>query len=439
MALNEQTDMAFGDQPPRVDPVSGNEVPPGALPEEVRDDIPARLSEGEYVVPADVLQYYGIKFFEDLRGKAKMELASMEENGRMGGEPVDDASMEGMDDLPFSAEELNTYDDGQDAPVREFDEGGPVTEMASLNPSTFIKTYINEAGNKLYIRFVNGVAIPPVPPGYTEEGAIVDSDPVDPVADAEQRRLEAEANRDPEQDQSITDGTKPTNRQTVGELLWTIQRSVYKDAFPDSLTAKVFEGGSKAFPLTSRLAGAIKGPTTLEAAVKEAKERLARGKDYQGVAINDQEIKDLNFIIGLENKKGADIYKNIYVREGIHLGFTNDNYTRNIKVPNKKIAQETREKAQVRIDKIKRETQDSDSDTAVFDYVNTEKARKEQQEEKDEQEQNFQEEQTAATNATKDKETPTSSGSAYSGSSGGRREFGMNKGGLASKRKGKNK
>jgi len=439
MALEEQTEMAFRDKPPEVDPVSGNEVPPGALPEEVRDDIPARLSEGEYVVPADVLQYYGIKFFEDLRGKAKMELASMEENGRMGGEPVDDASMEGMDDLPFSAEELNTYDDGQDAPVREFDEGGPVTEMASLNPSTFIKTYINEAGNKLYIRFVNGVAIPPVPPGYTEEGAIVDSDPVDPVADAEQRRLEAEANRDPEQDQSITDGTKPTNRQTVGELLWTIQRSVYKDAFPDSLTAKVFEGGSKAFPLTSRLAGAIKGPTTLEAAVKEAKERLARGKDYQGVAINDQEIKDLNFIIGLENKKGADIYKNIYVREGIHLGFTNDNYTRNIKVPNKKIAQETREKAQVRIDKIKRETQDSDSDTAVFDYVNTEKARKEQQEEKDEQEQNFQEEQTAATNATKDKETPTSSGSAYSGSSGGRREFGMNKGGLASKRKGKNK
>ena len=90
MALNEQTEMAFGDQPPRIDPVSGNEVPPGALPSEVRDDIPARLSEGEYVVPADVLQYYGIKFFEDLRSKAKTDLAGLEENGRMGGEPVDD-------------------------------------------------------------------------------------------------------------------------------------------------------------------------------------------------------------------------------------------------------------------------------------------------------------------------------------------------------------
>ena len=218
MALNEQTNMVFGDQPVKTDPVSGNEVPPGALPSEVRDDIPARLSEGEYVVPADVLQYYGIKFFEDLRSKAKMELASMEENGRMGGEPVDDASMEGMDDLPFSDEELNTYDDGQDAPVKEFDEGGPVTEMASLTPSTFIKTYINEEGNKLYIRFVNGVAIPPVPPGYTEEGAIVDADAVDPVAEEEQRRLERERNEDPEKDQSIWDGTKPPIRMTTGEL-----------------------------------------------------------------------------------------------------------------------------------------------------------------------------------------------------------------------------
>ena len=183
MALNEQTEMAFGDEPPRIDPVSGNEVPPGALPSEVRDDIPAQLSEGEYVVPADVLQYYGIKFFEDLRGKAKMELASMEENGRMGGEPVDNASMDGMDDLPFSAEELNTYDDGAEAPVRQFDEGGPVTEMGSIFPQSYIKTYVNDAGSKLYIRFINGIAVPPVPPGYVEEGSTIDAvDTVEPVS-----------------------------------------------------------------------------------------------------------------------------------------------------------------------------------------------------------------------------------------------------------------
>jgi hypothetical protein len=71
------------------DPISGNEVPPGSLAEEVRDDIPAALSEGEYVVPADVVRYYGVKFFEDLRSEAKQGLTQMDRDGRIGGEPID--------------------------------------------------------------------------------------------------------------------------------------------------------------------------------------------------------------------------------------------------------------------------------------------------------------------------------------------------------------
>ncbi len=93
MALNEDDQMQAvfisTRQPVEVDPVSGNEVPPGSLPEEVRDDIPAQLSEGEYVVPADVLRFYGMKFFEDLRETAKIELARMDAEGRIGGEPVE--------------------------------------------------------------------------------------------------------------------------------------------------------------------------------------------------------------------------------------------------------------------------------------------------------------------------------------------------------------
>ena len=72
----------------KKDPVSGNDIPPGSLAKEVRDDIPAQLSDGEYVVPADVVQYYGVKFFEDLRMEAKAGLKQMEETGRIGGEPV---------------------------------------------------------------------------------------------------------------------------------------------------------------------------------------------------------------------------------------------------------------------------------------------------------------------------------------------------------------
>ena len=92
--MNEQMEMAFmaegglKDDGLSVDPVSGNDIPNGSLAEEVRDDIPAQLSEGEYVVPADVVRFYGVKFFEDLREEAKRGLAEMEANGRIGGEPV---------------------------------------------------------------------------------------------------------------------------------------------------------------------------------------------------------------------------------------------------------------------------------------------------------------------------------------------------------------
>ena len=98
--MDEQMEMAFGNEGERVDPVSGNEVPTGSLPEEVRDDIPAQLSEGEYVVPADVVRFFGVKFFEDLRTEAKTGFNAMEANGRIGGEPI---GMEmGGDELPFA-------------------------------------------------------------------------------------------------------------------------------------------------------------------------------------------------------------------------------------------------------------------------------------------------------------------------------------------------
>lgn len=70
-----------------IDPVSGNEIPVGSSAEEVRDDIDAKLSEGEYVVPADVVKFFGVEYFEKLRIKAKKGLADMDKEGRIGGEP----------------------------------------------------------------------------------------------------------------------------------------------------------------------------------------------------------------------------------------------------------------------------------------------------------------------------------------------------------------
>ena len=89
------------------DPVSGNEVPSGSMAEEVRDDIPAMLSEGEYVVPADVVRYHGIQTFEDLRNEAKVGLQRMEADGRIGGQPVEE-----QEEFPFPVEELEGFQEG---------------------------------------------------------------------------------------------------------------------------------------------------------------------------------------------------------------------------------------------------------------------------------------------------------------------------------------
>jgi hypothetical protein len=141
MALNddEQMTMVFMAEDKDVDPVSGNEVPPGSLPEEVRDDIPAQLSEGEYVVPADVLRFYGMKFFEDLRKNAKIELAQMEANGRIGGQPVDAAVGGYITGQPTQATMSDPYKQQQmmyrqGAPVAMGNAGYAPGGTVSLNP-----------------------------------------------------------------------------------------------------------------------------------------------------------------------------------------------------------------------------------------------------------------------------------------------------------------
>jgi hypothetical protein len=67
-----------------VDPVSGNDVPIGSTQKEVRDDIPAQLSEGEFVFPADVVRFIGLDNLMKLRQAAKEGLAKMDRMGQMG-------------------------------------------------------------------------------------------------------------------------------------------------------------------------------------------------------------------------------------------------------------------------------------------------------------------------------------------------------------------
>ena len=118
--MERQMDMfqegGLQDEGGTVDPVSGNEVPPGSTQEEVRDDIPAQLSEGEFVFPADVVRYIGLGNLMQMRQEAKMGLKMMEEMGQMGNS--EEATI--PDDVPFNVDDLELDDEPREMQVGGF-------------------------------------------------------------------------------------------------------------------------------------------------------------------------------------------------------------------------------------------------------------------------------------------------------------------------------
>tara|TARA_R100000388_G_scaffold25967_2_gene20135 strand:- start:10 stop:2358 length:2349 start_codon:yes stop_codon:yes gene_type:complete len=100
-------DGGLKDEGGTTDPISGNDVPPGSTQEEVRDDIPAQLSEGEFVFPADVVRYIGLEKLMQMRQEAKQGLKMMERMGQMGNGNEAVVS----DDIPFDLSDLDMSDD----------------------------------------------------------------------------------------------------------------------------------------------------------------------------------------------------------------------------------------------------------------------------------------------------------------------------------------
>ena len=116
-----------------VDPVSGNNVPLGSTAKEVRDDQPAMLSEGEMVVPADVVRYFGVEFFMKLRDEAKMGFKKMEAMGQFGtdeGQTLPDDTLFNAGGPPFTIEDIEVVEpddveeEALEANVGAFVQGG---------------------------------------------------------------------------------------------------------------------------------------------------------------------------------------------------------------------------------------------------------------------------------------------------------------------------
>lgn len=169
--LNNEMNTLFADggvmqEGGTVDPVSGNDVPPGAMQEEVRDDIDAKLSEGEFVIPADVVRYIGLETLMKLRDKAKAGLKKMEEIGQMGNaeevsnpEALHSGESE-MDDDMFSSEIDSIM--GEEDNAAGFAMGGAVPPATGFE----MKQMTNAAGDSIYIPYMNGEAQLEIPEGF---------------------------------------------------------------------------------------------------------------------------------------------------------------------------------------------------------------------------------------------------------------------------------
>lgn len=120
----------FKDDGQEVDTRTGNEIPPGSLDQEVTDDVDAKLSEGEYVLPADVVRFIGLGQIEAMVQQAKQGLAQMESEGRIGGQAVDESGRP-VDDEELTPEEMAMLEEALSAESSEevgMAEGGVVWE-----------------------------------------------------------------------------------------------------------------------------------------------------------------------------------------------------------------------------------------------------------------------------------------------------------------------
>ena len=171
-------DGGLKDQGNTIDPVSGNDVPSGSLKEEVRDDIDAKLSPGEFVFPADVVRFVGLEKLMMMRDKAKKGLSRMEDMGQMGNS--DEATID--DDVPFGMEDLIIVSGGPEnemskGGVPSYGRGGMLLGFDSYVPPT---TYYNPAtGQELMSTKIGGDFFPPLPDGFVEKPKRAETKPRD--------------------------------------------------------------------------------------------------------------------------------------------------------------------------------------------------------------------------------------------------------------------
>jgi hypothetical protein len=180
--MMKPTIKGFQDGGMNVDPVSGNEVPTGSLPEEVRDDVDAKLSPGEFVIPADVVRFIGLERLMKMRDEAKKGLERMSQIGQMGNaEEVGEESNSTYEDDDFESEiddilgeiesEKGDVNDQTETMMAAggFIKSGTDLTKAPKNPIFDVRYYKRDKdGAVMYITHINGKPMTPIPEGFKQ-------------------------------------------------------------------------------------------------------------------------------------------------------------------------------------------------------------------------------------------------------------------------------
>jgi len=159
-----------------VDKKSGNEVPTGSLKKEVRDDIPAQLSEGEFVFPADVVRFIGLQKLMELRQAAKEGLAKMESMGQMGNadEATEEDTGEFETELDDILDEIESESEGEDEEVKKpkgeqlkLAAGGAVSPQPNPFAVPFsVERYSKEGEKDIFMPTFGGQTQAAIPEGF---------------------------------------------------------------------------------------------------------------------------------------------------------------------------------------------------------------------------------------------------------------------------------
>jgi len=146
------------------DPVSGNTAPVGAMPAEVRDDIPIMASPNEFMIDAATRRYYGTEFFEGLQDAAKQGFQRIKKG---------EESFFRDDELEIEEEAQKMFEGGEIEDKQEelkqnvasgsLGYGGTGPMFLGFE----FKTYVHPTKPEIQISFFNGRPLRPIPDGYT--------------------------------------------------------------------------------------------------------------------------------------------------------------------------------------------------------------------------------------------------------------------------------